>query len=288
MTAQHGIFAIGASEHAYVEFDLVSGAEVRSLVSSLVRLLGPESPLTGVGAVVGFRPELWSTLAPGASPPDARSFYEVVGPDLVMPATQHDAWLWVAGASRSATFDAVSSAIGELAGTASVASEIDGWVYQTNRDLTGFIDGTENPSVLQAASVAVQGEPSPAAGSSVVLYQRWQHLNSFASLDRASQERIIGRTKQNSIELEDHEMPADSHVRRNVIEVDGQELAIYRRNTSYGHLSNHGTLFVGFCATLKPLQMMLESMAGTVDGVRDALTRHTTPLSGAYYVVPSV
>ncbi len=288
MSAQAGIFAAGASEHGYVELDLLPGEEPAKLVACLASLQGPASPLAGVGTVVGFRPELWSALAPGQSPPDARSFEGVTGPEFVMPATQHDAWLWVAGVSRSAVFDAVSAAIHHTSATARLASECNGWVYQTNRDLTGFVDGTENPSPLEAHDVAVTGGDSPAAGSSVVLYQRWLHLSSFSTLSTAAQEKVIGRTKPDSVELAEADMPVDSHVARNVIEVDGEELAIYRRNTSYGSPSEHGTLFVGFCSSLAPLQTMLESMAGVRDGVRDALTRHTAALSSAYYVVPSV
>lgn len=288
MHAQPAIFAVGASDHCYIELDQRPGTEARSLVASLARLQGPNTPITGAGLVVAFKPELWAAVAPGESPPDARSFAEVTGPEFTMPATQHDAWLWVAGVSRSATFDAATAAIQSVSAIASVATETEGWVYQTSRDLTGFIDGTENPSGLEAPAVATQGSGSPAAGSSVLLYQRWHHSGSFAALDEAAQEKVIGRTKAASIELDEAVMPADSHVARNVIEVDGEELAIYRRNTSYGGASEHGTLFVGFCATLGPLQMMLESMVGARDGIRDALTRYTTPLSGAYYVVPSV
>jgi putative iron-dependent peroxidase len=288
VTAQAGIFAVGASEHGYVEFDLLPGKEPAELVASLAALQGPGSPLAGVGTVVGFKPELWSAVAPGQSPPGARSFDAVTGPEISMPATQHDAWLWVAGVSRSAVFDAVSAAVGHVAGTACVASEINGWVYQTNRDLTGFVDGTENPSPLEAHRVAVTGGDSAAAGASVVLYQKWVHLDSFSALSAAAQEKVIGRTKADSVELDEAEMPADSHVARNVIEVNGEELAIYRRNTSYGSPSEHGTLFVGFCSSIAPLQTMLESMAGVRDGIRDALTRHTAALSGAYYVIPSV
>ena len=83
-------------------------------------------------------------------------------------------------------------------------------------------------------------------------------------------------------------MPADSHVSRNVIEEDGEELAIYRRNTAYGGPTEHGTLFVGFCAEQRTLELMLGRMAGVGDGIRDALTRHTTALTGAYYVAPAM
>jgi putative iron-dependent peroxidase len=83
-------------------------------------------------------------------------------------------------------------------------------------------------------------------------------------------------------------MPADSHVSRTVVEEDGVELQIYRRNTAYGGPTQHGTMFVAFCRDQRPFELMLRKMLGAGDGVRDALTRHTQPLTGAYYVAPSL
>ena len=93
---------------------------------------------------------------------------------------------------------------------------------------------------------------------------------------------MIGRTKIDSTELDDR--PEDSHVARTDQEDFGD---IFRRNMPYGTITDHGTMFVGFCARREPLETMLDSMAGRTNGVRDALTRYTTPLSGAYYFVPS-
>ena len=99
---------------------------------------------------------------------------------------------------------------------------------------------------------------------------------------RVTPRAIIGRTKDASIELDDK--PADSHVARTDQDTFGH---IFRRNMPYGTVSDHGTMFVGFCATQRPLQAMLESMIGLTNGVRDTLTRYTTALTGAYYVVPA-
>lgn len=83
-------------------------------------------------------------------------------------------------------------------------------------------------------------------------------------------------------------MPADSHVSRTVIERDGDEVQIYRRNTAYGSVTDHGTVFVGFSREQYALAEMLRRMAGVGDGIRDALTPYTTPITGAYCVVPAV
>ncbi|HET9689539.1 MAG TPA: Dyp-type peroxidase [Acidimicrobiales bacterium] len=287
MHAQPGIFALGAPEHCYLELDLATGVSGADLAGALAALVGPETTIAGVNLVVGVRPELWADAVPGAAPPGGASFEEVRGADLVMPATQHDAWVWVAGGSRSAVFDAGRRVIAAVGPVATVAAEVTGWLYDHQRDLTGFVDGTENPSLLEAGAVAIRAE-APGAGAGVVLVQQWRHLPSWGALAVAEQERVIGRTKHDSVELDEAVMPADAHVARNVIEEHGGELEIFRRNTAYGGPTDHGTYFVGFCAGRHPLQRMLESMAGVPDGVRDALTRYTEPLSGAYYTVPSV
>jgi porphyrinogen peroxidase len=117
----------------------------------------------------------------------------------------------------------------------------------------------------------------------VLLLQEWAHdAAAWEALPESSQEAVIGRTKPDSIELEPR--PADSHVARTDQDAFGN---IFRRNMPYGTVSQHGTIFVGFCAQHRPLMTMLESMAGTHDGVRDALTRYTRPLTGAYYFIPS-
>lgn len=286
MHPQPAIFALGATEHCYLELDVLEGRD-NELIASLSAASGRDAVAPGVGVVVGFRPELWSVAGVGGNPGGAASLLEVRGPEVVMPATQHDAWVWLAGASRSAVFDGAVALSGRLEGVAAVATEQVGWSYRDGRDLTGFVDGTENPTPLEAAGVAVAG-PGPGQGGSVLLYQLWRHHDSWSRLDRTAQERVIGRTKPDSVELDGAVMPADSHVSRNVVEQDGAELRIYRRNVAFGGPGEHGTVFVGFCAERRPLQVMLERMAGVPDGIRDALTRYTEAVSGAYYVCPSV
>ncbi|MER7278963.1 Dyp-type peroxidase [Dactylosporangium sp. NPDC000244] len=282
-TPQPGIFAAALAEHAYLEFDLRPGVAPRDLFTALTAV-GEPMPATGaINVVVGVRPSLWEPVI-------AADFTEpIAGPDgFTMPATQHDAWLWLAGADRTALFDYTRAALAILEAVAVTATEVAGWVYHHDRDLTGFIDGTENPPRSQAPAVAALAE-GPAAGCSVALVQQWRHdSDAFEALTVAEQEAVIGRTKADSVELDDEHKPPTSHVARTVIEQDGEELKILRRNTAYGTVREHGTMFVGFCATQHPLAEMLRRMAGVGDGVRDALTRYTAPLTGAYYVIPPV
>jgi putative iron-dependent peroxidase len=284
-TAQTGIFALGTLAHAYLEFDLTPGAEPIAMVAAAAGVSEPRTTMGGVNLVTGIRPELWAAVTPDRAPRDAASFTEpVVGRDgYTMPATQHDLVMWVAGASYDVVFDVSLALVDALRGTAVLADETVGWSYHRDLDLTGFIDGTENPPLSTAPSMVLVPDGTPGAGGSVLLLQKWEHdAASWMPLPVPEQERVIGRTKLDSIELDDR--PATSHAAR----TDQDEFGhIFRRNTPYGSVLNHGTMFVGFSATRLPLHTMLESMAG-VTGERDALTYYSRPLTGAYYFVPSI
>jgi putative iron-dependent peroxidase len=284
-TPQGGIFALGTASHAYLEFDLQPGRAAHALVAAMADLREPRTTIGGVNLVSGFRPELWRGVVPEGLPADVAGFdHDLIGADgYVMPATQHDAVLWLSGSSYDVVFDEAREAIHELASLTSIADEASSWPYRRYRDLTGFVDGTKNPSLLEAPDVALIPEGTPGAGGTILLLQQWAHdVTAWESLAESAQERVIGRTKPESIELEPQ--PRDSHVARTDQEVFGN---IFRRNMPYGTVTNHGTMFVGFSARQRPLRAMLESMAGVTDGVRDALTRYTRPLTGAYYFIPS-
>jgi porphyrinogen peroxidase len=282
---QGGVFALGTASHAYLEFDVHADVPARDLAASVSSLREPRTTMGGVNLVVGFRPELWQQVMPTDAPPGLAGFNEnLVGSEgFVMPATQHDAVLWLSGSTYDVVFDVGRGAIGALAGLASIVAETSSWPYRHDLDLTGFIDGTENPTLLEAPTVSLVPEGEPGSGGTVLLLQKWAHdAIAWESLPVEEQERVMGRRKVDSEELADK--PPDSHV----ASTDQDELGhIFRRNMAYGTITDHGTMFVGFCNSRTPLQAMLERMAGRTNGVRDALTRFTRPLSGAYYFVPS-
>ncbi|MGA8014976.1 MAG: Dyp-type peroxidase [Candidatus Dormiibacterota bacterium] len=282
---QSGIFALGNASHAYLEFDLTPGTSPLALVTAMAGLREPRMTIGGVNLVTGFRPELWCNLVPDGLPKELSGFqHDVVGPDgYRMPATQHDAVLWLSGSAYDVVFDEARQAITAIAPFGSVQAETSSWPYRRDRDLTGFEDGTENPSLLDAPGVALIPDGSAGEGGTILLLQQWPHdAAAWESLSVEAQEQVMGRTKQGSVELDPQ--PPDSHVARTDQDVHGH---VFRRNMPYGTVTNHGTMFVGFSAAQRPLQSMLESMAGTGDGVRDALTRYTRPLTGAYYFIPS-
>jgi putative iron-dependent peroxidase len=283
---QAGIFALGTASHTYLEFDIRSGVEARALFDAVAGLREPRTTMGGVNLVAGFRPELWSAIFPDDAPPGVTGFNEpIVGVDgFTIPATQHDAVLWISGSGYDVVFDVARQAIGALGEVAGVAEETSSWAYHHDRDLTGFIDGSENPTLIEAPEVAVVAESSPGGGGSILLLQKWAHnAADWEAQPIPRQEQVIGRRKLDSVELEDK--PDDSHVARNDQDEFGK---IFRRNMAYGTVTAHGTMFVGFSAEQSRLVHMLKSMAGLGGGKRDALTFFTTPLTGAYYFIPSI
>jgi putative iron-dependent peroxidase len=285
-TPQAGIFSLGTSSHAYLEFDLLDAKKRKAFATAISAIREPRTTTGGVNFVIGFRPELWRDVVPDDAPPGVVGFNsDIRGTEgFVMPGTQHDALVWLSGSAYDVVFDMARSVIRDLAGQASLADETSSWSYRHDRDLTGFIDGSENPTLLDAPVAALLPEGVPGAAGAVLLLQKWKHnVTAWEALPIAQQERIMGRTKPDSVELQNK--PSDSHVAR----TDQDEFGnIFRRNMPYGSVGDHGTMFVGFSADQKGLARMLDSMAGLVTGTRDALTRFTQPLTGSYYFVPSV
>ena len=282
---QTGIFALGTSSHAYLEFDVV-GPHGLELLEAVASLREPRTTMGGINLVAGFRPELWRAAAPDDAPAALEGFNaDVTGVDgFTMPATQRDAVLWLSGGAYDVVFDTARAAITALAGLGTVAEETSSWPYLHDRDLTGFVDGSENPTLVEAPGIVLVPEETPGAGGTVLLLQKWAHdAAAWEGLTAAEQEQVIGRTKPDSVELEDK--PGTSHVASTDQDQFGH---IFRRNMPYGTVTDHGTMFVGFASERRPLEAMLESMAGLASGERDALTNYTTPVSGAYYFVPSI
>lgn len=283
---QPGILALGTEAQTYLEFDLVDPTPApEDALSAIAEVSSGLVTGQGCNVVVGFRPELWRSLAPGACPADVHGFHEPVsGPDgYAMPATQHDLLVWIAAASRDVVWDEAVRAQRILEPLAKLVIETSGWTYHHHLDLTGFVDGTENPPLGAAASYALVTD-GPGAGGSTLLLQRWAHdAKAWESIGTSAQEQVIGRAKDaTSTELEDKAVT--SHIAR----TDQDELGkILRRNIPYGGVERHGTLFVGLCGRQQVLHEMLLRMAGADGAGRDDLTRYTTAETGAYYFLPA-
>jgi porphyrinogen peroxidase len=284
-TPQVGIFALGTMSHAHLEFRLAEGADPAGLVRTVARLREPRTTIGGVNLVAGFRPELWATVEPGAIPAGLAGFNEALAGanGQKLPATQADVWVWLAGAAYDVVFDTSRAIARALGPVAHLEREVVGWPYHRDRDLTGFEDGTENPTLAEATAAATIAADLPGEGGSVLLLQQWRHTAAaWDALSVEDQEQIMGRRKVSGEELDPK--PNTSHVARTDQDRFGR---IFRRNIGYGTLTEHGTIFVGFSRDRERLEAMLRSMIAADGGSRDRLTDFAQALTGAYYFVPS-
>lgn len=286
---QFAIFAQGTVAHEFIEFDIRPGVDKARAGRLITQLEQPPVAAGAVNLVIAFGADLWRRLAPDEVPAGLTEFRGVEGLDgKRVPATQHDAFLWISGSSSDVVFEHSREAMKDVSDVATVATEQACFVHRDSRDLFGFIDGTENPPLLEAPLAALVPPGEPGAGGSHVFAARWIHdLDGFEALPVADQERVFGRTKPESVELSDEEKPETAHIARVEIEDErGDELEIYRRSVPYGTLREHGLYFVAFAADPVRFGRMLDRIFGLADGKRDRLTDFSRPVSGAFYFAP--
>jgi len=294
ITPQNGIFAQGTHAHYFLELDIRNIAPERVL-KSFRRFRAPDVSAGGVNLVLAFGSDFWSSIC-GANenfqePAGLTPFSEIHGAGgKHVPAQQHDAWIWINGSTPDVAFDHARAAWLSVRDVATLATEQACFVYRDSRDLTGFIDGTANPEPLDAPNVALIPTGEPGGGGSHVLVMRWVHdLDAFHAQPVPDQERVFGRKKPDSIELDSDQMPANAHIARVQVMDGGSELEIYRRSVPYGTVAEHGLYFVAFSADRTRFDRMLARIFGnSEDGLRDHLTDFSRPVSGAYYFAPSL
>ncbi|MCE2525500.1 MAG: Dyp-type peroxidase [Acidimicrobiia bacterium] len=283
-TPQAAIFVEGTSAHWFQHF-AVEGGVTAGRVLTAVRTV--QQAAGSVNLVIGFGSDMTARLGL-ESPPGLKPFSEVTGGSgRRAVATQEDVFFWIHSDRHDLNFEVALAARRAVDPLGVLARETPSWVYRDSRDLTGFVDGTENPAADEARELAVIAEGA-GAGGSFVLAQRWIHdLDAFAGLPTTEQEQVIGRTKPDSVELE--ELPANSHLGRVVhTDEDGEEIEIYRRSVPYGTSTEAGLYFLAFTDDLAKIDLMLAAMFGaTGDGLHDRLVTFSQTVSGAYYYAPS-
>ena len=240
---------------------------------------------------VGVGPEFWDVLSPGKRPAGLRPFKAIDTGALRAPNTGGDLLFHILSRRHDLNFELAGRVRAALGDAALVMDEVHGFKFLDGRDLTGFIDGTENPKGKARAGVALIGKEDPGfAGGSFVFTQRYVHdLAAFAGASLAEQEGAIGRRKRDSKELADTVKPTTAHISRVVIEEDGEELEIVRHSFPYGTVSEAGLFFIAYTKTLDTTEKMLARMYGTAgDGLHDHLMDFTRAVSGATFFAPSV
>ncbi|CCN35453.1 putative Dyp-type peroxidase [Vibrio nigripulchritudo SO65] len=234
---------------------------------------------------VSFTHQFWSKLNQ-PMPGELEPFRELGKGDINAPATDVDFLIHCHSDRHDLHFFVLRKFLTPIAEHVELVDETYGYRYLDSRDMTDFVDGTENPKGDQRHDVAIIPE-GDFAGGSYVMVQRFVHnLPAWNRLNVSAQEKVVGRTKPDSIELDD--VPAASHVGRVDIKEEGKGLKIVRHSLPYGSVSGeHGLLFIAYCQTLHNFKAMLESMYGETDGKTDQLLRFTSAVTGAYFFAPS-
>lgn len=287
--AQKGIFIEGNSAFTYLEYNLDYSRDLNKLKFALNNIYNLNDGQVHI--VISFGKKAWDWLNPNWAPEGYKEFAEVTGqPGYSMPSTQRDLFFWLNSNHKDNNFDIARAIHNELKSLATLEIEQEGFRYHDARDFTGFIDGTENPKEDERYGIALIAEGNLGAGGSHVFTQKWIHdLDAFHALPVEIQEKVIGRTKSDSIELEGDAMPDDSHVSRSDAKVDGVAMKIYRRSTPFGNVSEHGLYFLAFACSPYRIQIQLERMTGaSEDKIHDKLMEYSKPVNGSYWFAPSV
>lgn len=271
--------------------DGAAAARIAAGMPALTRAVARLAPKAKLASAIAFGPALWDLASPNARPRALRPFAAIDGGALRAPATGGDLFLHATSQRADVNFELALRLRAALGARAEVIEEVHGFQYLDSRDLTGFIDGTENPTGAKArgAAALIGSEDAAFAGGSYVLSQRYVHdLARWNELALAEQERAIGRRKRDSKELSAKAKPATAHIARVVIEEDGAELEILRHSFPYGTTSESGLYFLAYTRDLAIPEKMLARMYGTSgDGLHDRLMEHTRAVSGAHFFAPS-
>jgi len=218
--------------------------------------------------------------------PGLRTFPALSGPGVSVPSTQGALLCALFGGDRGEIFHR-SRRLLEAVGDAFVLDDlVDTFVYRDSRDLTGYEDGTENPTGEDAVAAAiVSGADSERDGGSFVAVQRWVHdLDAFEAMRPGERDHVVGRRLSDNEEIDD--APAYSHVKRAAQESYEPEAFMVRRSMPFVQEDQEGLLFVAFGESLDRYERVLRRMSGLDDGIVDGLFRFSHPVSGGYYFCP--
>ncbi len=263
-------------------------------LSGLVRAIGFRDPGKHLSVVASIGSDAWDRLFGGPRPAELHPFIELSGPRHTAPATAGDLLFHVRAETMDVCFELAGRILKSMAGAVTVVDEVHGFKFFDNRDLLGFVDGTENPDGPIAVSATAIGDEDPEfAGSCYVHIQKYVHdISSWDALSVTEQERVIGRTKLEDIELGDDVKPANSHVALNVIEDDdGNELKIVRANMPFGELGagEFGTYYIGYSRTPELTERMLRNMfIGDPPGNTDRILDFSTAVTGGLFFSPTI
>lgn len=275
---QSGILANETPLARYMVFSLEPGADAGVGVRALNQCVD------GDAVVVGLGTELVKAL--GASVDGMQDFPVHTGPGFAVPSTPAALWFWLRGDDRGELVHQSRRLEIALAGIFCLDEVIDAFQYRDTRDLTGYVDGTENPTGGDAVEVAlVRSSLEGMDGSSFVAVQQWVHdLDAFQCMPQDQQDNTIGRRVSDNEEIED--APDSAHVKRTAQEDFEPEAFVLRRSMPWANEHQAGLVFVAFGHSFDAFEALLNRMVGKDDGIVDALFSFTRPVTGGYYWCP--
>src|SRR6202030_2879622 len=270
-------------------------ASVRSFcgdLSGIFRAVEMRDLEAGLSCIVSIGSDAWDRLFGSPRPAMLHPFREIRGEKHTAVSTPGDLLFYIRAKRMDLCFELETQIMTALGDAVAPADEVQGFRYFDDRDLIGFVDGTENPRGQAAVDAVVIGDEDPAfAGGSYVLVQKYLHdMQGWDALPTEAQEKIIGRKKLSDIELDDSVKPTSAHNALTVIEENGKEVKILRDNMPFGRASEgeFGTYFIGYSRSPRTIEQMLENMfVGRPPGNYDRILDFSRAVTGNLFFVPS-
>jgi putative iron-dependent peroxidase len=257
----------------------------------MIRAVGFREPAALLSCVIGVGSDAWNRLFGSSRPAELHAFREIVAGPRHAVSTPGDLIFHIRGEREDLCFELETQIMMQLGEAVSTIDEVAAFRYFDNRDLLGFVDGTENPVDDEATSAVFIGEEDPMfAGGTYVIVQKYLHdLAAWNALPTETQEKIVGRAKLSDVELDDSVKPTSAHNALTTIVENGVEKKIYRANGAFGHpgKGEFGTYFIGYARSPRVIEQMLQNMfIGRPPGNYDRLLDVSLATTGTLFFVP--
>ena len=270
-------------------------AAIRSFcadLAALVRSVGFREQEGTLSCVVGFGSDAWDQLFGKPRPAELHKFREIRAGERHAVSTPGDILFHIRAQRMDLCFELETQIMARLGAAVGPVDEVQGFHYFDSRDLIGFVDGTENPKGQDAvdATLITGEDPAFTAGSYVIIQKYLHDLAGWNKLSIEKQEKIVGRTKLNDVELDDRVKPTYAHNALTKIVRDGKEIKILRDNMAFGHagLKEFGTYFIGYSRSPRTIEEMLQNMfVGKPPGNYDQLLDFSRAVTGNLFFIPS-
>ncbi len=276
--AQPGILAAVPAAGRYLSFSTRPQGELRVALRALAEWADGQRLVMGLGESL--------VRALGRDIPGLRRFAGAVGPGLELPSTPAAPWCWLRGDDRGVLLHLTRKVHAAVSGALALDQVIEAFRHRAGLDVSGYEDGTENPSgdaAVQAAVAARQG--AGLDGASFVAVQQWHHdFDPFDAMSAREQDQSIGRRCSDNVERDD--APASAHVKRTAQESFEPAAVMLRRSMPWAEGQRSGLVFVAFGKSFDAFEAQLRRMIGAEDGITDALFRLSRPITGAYFWCP--